>query len=328
MGARSGQPAVHVGQAAPGPDRRDRGAQPAVRRGGVVHVVAGHGGETGVGGEPGQRVVAGRVGRSALVDQLDQHLVAAEPGGQPVQRLGRGGGPVEVEGRADRTLAAAGEDEPVAVGLLGQLVQVVERPALLVPAQLGLGDRRGQPVVALHSRGEHQQMLALRVGHPVLRLGQAEGQLGAVDRAQRVRGRRLGEPGRGVEAVVVGDGQRVQAQPDRLLDQLLRVVHPVEEAEVAVAVQLGVGHGRRLRRLHQLLGDCRVRGSPVGVARRAVPLGVRGRPVAGRPAGDLPLQLGPGDVRVEPAHPYVRSARAHPRSCRAEPSSCRLLQKI
>ena len=170
--------------------------------------------------------------------------------------------------------------------------EVVERPALLVAAQLGLGDRPGQLVVAGHASGEHQQVLALGVGHPVLRHGQTERELGAVDRAQVVRRRGLGEPRRGVEAVVVGDGQRIQAEAHGLLDQFLGVVDAVKEAEVAVAVQLGVRGDRAFRTLH-LLGVGRVRRPLVRVARRAVVLRVVGRAVAGRPAGDLPLQLSP-----------------------------------
>jgi len=50
---------------------------------------------------------------------------------------------------------------------------------------------------------------------------------------------------------VVGEGQRFQTEPCRLLDQLLRVGGPVEEAEVGVAVQLGVRdacHGHIIER--------------------------------------------------------------------------------
>ena len=48
-----------------------------------------------------------------------------------------------------------------------------------------------------------------------------------------------------VKVAVVGEGQGLQAQPGRLLGQLLGVGGPVQEAEVGVAVQLGVGHGAR-----------------------------------------------------------------------------------
>src|SRR5947209_5659910 len=56
-------------------------------------------------------------------------------------------------------------------------------------------------------------------------------------------GGRFGEADDPVEPVVVGDGQGGQTEPGRLLHQLLRVRRPVQEAEVRVAVELGVGDG-------------------------------------------------------------------------------------
>ena len=121
-----------------------------------------------------------------------------------------------VQRLAHHALAAAGEHQPVPAAALGQLVEVVDRSALLVAAQLGVGDRAGQPVVALDAAREHQQVAALGVGDAVLRLGQAEGELGAVDRLQTQPGGvqlgGLGEQRRAVEPVVVGDRQRVQAR--------------------------------------------------------------------------------------------------------------------
>ena len=75
-----------------------------------------------------------------------------------------------------------------------------------------------------------------------------EGELGAEHGGQADRPGGLGEADHAVEAVVVGEGQRLQAEPGRLLGQLLGVGGAVEEAEVGVAVQLGVGHGARRRR--------------------------------------------------------------------------------
>ena len=59
---------------------------------------------------------------------------------------------------------------------------------------------------------------------------------------------RLGEAHDAVEAVVVGEGQRLEAEPGGLGRQLLGVRRPVEEREVGVAVQLGVGHRRPVGR--------------------------------------------------------------------------------
>ena len=221
--ARQVEPAVHLGQAAPGPDGRHRRGQPVPLRGGVVDVVGGDD-AAGRGRRPARR--AGRWSRRRREPRSissTSDVLEPEQRGQPVELLGRRGSPPLAQRLPDRALAAAGQHQPVAAAALGQLVEVVDRAALLVAAQLGVGDRRGQPVVALDAARQHQQVAALGVGHAVLRAGEPEGELGAVDGRQVVAPLRgLGEQRRAVEAVVVGDRERVQAEPDRLLDQLGR----------------------------------------------------------------------------------------------------------
>ena len=111
----------------------------------------------------------------------------------------------------------------------GQVVEVVDRPTLLAAVQLGPADLHGQPAVTLLPAGQHQQVFADRVGDPQLRFRQAEGQFGAVQGAQAGVLRRLGEPDHAVEAVVVGERQRVQAERQRLGDQRLRRGRAVQE---------------------------------------------------------------------------------------------------
>ena len=256
MGARRWQPAVHLSQAASGPDRGHRRRQPVLNRGGEVHVVGRHQGQVLLGGQGGQGVVDDGVAGQPGVVEFHRDVVGAETVDESPQLGGGGlvggpGGPARLgvpgQGGPDRPLTAAGQDLPMAVGGLGELVQVVDRAALLVPAELGGGDRRRQPVVALDPPSQHQQMPALRVGHPVLRGAQAQRQFGAVHGGQVVGQRCLGEPRRGVQPVVIGQGQPGQPQPDPLLDQRLGVAGPVQEAEVGVRVQLRVGDVR-LRR--------------------------------------------------------------------------------
>ena len=78
---------------------------------------------------------------------------------------------------------------------MGFLRQMHQKPA----RQADLG---GQPVIALLPAGQHQQVLADRVGHAQLRFGQAQGQLGAVQGAQAGLASRLGEPDDAVQAVM------------------------------------------------------------------------------------------------------------------------------
>ncbi|TCN37857.1 hypothetical protein EV644_15018 [Kribbella orskensis] len=141
----------------------------------------------------------------------------------------------------------------------GQVFQVVDRPAFLPACEVGFGDRSGQPVVAVLPLGQHQQVRAFGIRDAVLGTGQAEGELGAVDGGDVVGRRGLGEAGRAVEPVVVGQRDRVQTEPHGLLDQLLGGGGAVEEAEVGVAVQFGVGDDLALGRLWLVVGRRNVR---------------------------------------------------------------------
>ena len=245
-GARRGQPAVHVGQAAAGPDRGQRLAEPGLRGRREVDVAGRHHAEVGQRGQPGQHVVALVVARVVLAGQLDHHVLVPEHLGQRPQlppgrlRTARG------ERGGHRPLAAAGQHHPVAVVRAGQFTGVVERAALLPARQLGGADHGAQPPVALRVAGQHQQVTALRDPGDLglLPRRQAEAQLGAEHRAQP--GALAAEPGGGlrelrhpVHAVVVGEGEHLQPEPGRLGDQLAGGGRPVEEAERGVAVQFG-----------------------------------------------------------------------------------------
>jgi hypothetical protein len=83
--------------------------------------------------------------------------------------------------------------------------------ALLPTGEVGVAERGGEAGVALGVAGQHQQVAALGVGLAVLRLGQVERQLGTEHCGQADRPGGLGEAHHPVEAVVVGEGQRVEA---------------------------------------------------------------------------------------------------------------------
>ena len=242
-GGRRDQPAVHLVQAAAGPDRGQAVGERAPGLGRVVDVVGGDHADARPDRQFGQGVVAGRVEGVGVVPQLDVHVVRAEPGDQVGQLPGRLRGAALGEGERDRALATAGQHCPMTVVQLGQPRQLIDGLALLLAVEVGLADGAAQPAVALGVAGEDQEVGALGVGEAVLGLGQAEGQLSAEDGGQADRGGGLGEADDAVHAVVVGDGEGVEAQPDRLLHQLLGVRRAVQEAEVGVAVQLGIGDG-------------------------------------------------------------------------------------
>ncbi len=96
-----------------GPAPRPARWPAAAGRGGVVDVVGGHDVDPGAHGQRGQRVVAGRVERVAVVPQLDGHVLAAEHLDQPSQLAARGGRPLGHQRRRHRPLAAPGEHLPV-----------------------------------------------------------------------------------------------------------------------------------------------------------------------------------------------------------------------
>ena len=98
-------------------------------------------------------------------------------------------------------------------------------------------ERRG---VAVGVTGEHDEVGAGWVGLAGAQPGRRQRHLAAEDGRQRNRARGLGEAHHAVEAVVVGQGQRIQPEPVRLGHELLGVAAAVEEAESRVRVQLGV----------------------------------------------------------------------------------------
>ena len=218
--------------------------------------------------EPGQRVGQLGVGRQPGVGQLDGHPVGPEPLHQPAQlalRVTPG-----AQRLSHRALAAPGQGQHLARGLLDHLLQVVDRSALLLPAQLGGADHPAERPVALGVGGQQQQVTALRVGHPVLRCGQPEREFGPEHGGHLQLGGRLGEPHHPVHPVVVGERDRVQTEPGGLLDQLLGVAGAVQEAEVGVAVQLGVRGGGRAghRTSSAVAGRARACGTRPGCRRR------------------------------------------------------------
>ena len=258
-------------------------------RGGVVDVAGGDDGRgRGRAASPASDGV-GRVGARSRARARPATSLEPEERGQPVERLGRRGLAAVRQRLPHRALAAAGEHHPVAAAPLAELVEVVDRAALLVAAQVRLGHRRGEPVVALDPARQHQQVAALGVGDAVLRAAQPERELGAEDGGQVVGGCGLGQHRGAVEAVVVGDRERVQPEPDGLLDQLGRRAGAVEEAEVAVAVQLGVGRDGA--------------GRSIARGARGAALAPRDRGVVGaREPAEPALELLPVHGGVVPAH--------------------------
>ncbi len=217
-----------------------------------MHVVGRHRRDPAFGGEESQRVVAGRVDRVAVVPQLDREVLATEARDQLVERAGRGGRPAGGQRGDERPFAAPGEDLPVTTVPLRQLVEGDDRFALLATGQVGRREDLAQARVALGVTGEDHQMGAVRIGHAGAGVrrgaGPGDGELCAEHGGQAEGPGRLGEADHAVEAVVIGQGERGQTETHRLRGQFLGMARTVEEGEVGVCVELGVGHRRLLIR--------------------------------------------------------------------------------
>ena len=206
---------------------------------GVVGVGGGDAADAAADGELGEGVVAGGVERVAVVPQLDEDAVAPERLDQAVELPPGRGRPIGDECGGDGALAAAGERPRVTGDDSGDIVEGELRRALL-PGEVPEADRPGQLGVPRRSVGEEQQVLAVGirsrgVGHlPRVHLGERlllaaesavadKGELGAEDRWHPHLTRRLGETDDAVEAVVIGEGERFEAETRCLGDELLGV---------------------------------------------------------------------------------------------------------
>jgi hypothetical protein len=120
-------------------------------------------------GQCHERVVTLGVVRKPVGGELDDDMSRAEQLGQPAKLSGRGGRPLAFQRCPHCGLAATGEHHPVPTRGGGYRVEVIHRLTLLFPGDLGVADHPGQPAVTLGVAGQHEQVLALRVGYPVLR---------------------------------------------------------------------------------------------------------------------------------------------------------------
>ena len=253
---RGREPPVDLVEAAAGPHRGQRGGQRPAGRRGVVHVVGGQHVDPGPArpARPARRCGPSRAGRRGPTARRPRARGRTPRPAGASSRPAAAGPSADQRGR-HRPLAATGEHQPVvpSTGRRDQVGQLVERRArrALLARELGLADRPGQAGVALRVAGQHEQVALVGAGRRGRACwaggrpfagGRPEGQLGPEHRGQPEGPGRLGEADHAVEAVVVGERQRLEPEPGRLLGQLLGVRRPVEEAEVGVAVQLGVGH--------------------------------------------------------------------------------------
>jgi len=246
-GAGGRQVGVEFIEAAAGADRGHGFGERGLSRRRVVHRPGGDRGQAGAHGESREAIVGDVVARVPVVGELHEHPVAPEEGGQPIE-LRPGGLLAVVERAPHRPLAASGEHHPVLAPGVGQRLELVDGAPLRAARELPRGDGGGEAMVSAHPLREEEQVGAPRVGDAELRDVQVERELGAVDGGELGEAARgIGEDGGPLQAVVIGEGEARQTQACGFRDEHFGRTGAVEEAEVAVRVQLGVAGGFRGR---------------------------------------------------------------------------------
>ena len=268
-----------------------------------------------------------------MIPQLDRHPIPAERLHEATQLPASGTRSVAFERGGHGSLPAPGQRPPVPASGVGQVAEREPRRTLLA-GEMPEAQRTGQPGVPLGTVGEEHEVLAMRIRLTELRAepplapaggGRAVGlalgrlflpdhpldvptspeerDLGAEHGRQPDRPGRLGEADDAVQPVVVGERERFETEPGCLFGELLRMRGTVEEGEVRVAVQLGIGRGRP----PAALGNRRLERLALAAPRRAVATGVPARATRGAPIGEaLPreasLELAPRHGRIVEAH--------------------------
>ena len=152
-------------------------------------------------------VVVTGIGGSAMIGQLDQDVVSAEEINQ-VMKLGLGLRHSPGQPLSHCSFATPGEDSPVPVGHLGQMIKIMDRMTFLPSlGQIGVGEGACQAAIPLRTVGQHEQVAAHRISHPVLRLRHSNGQLRPDDGGKATGFSRFSHPDDSVEAVMIGQGQ-------------------------------------------------------------------------------------------------------------------------
>ena len=245
------------------------------------------------GGEAARPATGGVERRVAVAgQQVSRHLAVAAAGEaeEMAARLVEGG--LDLPALEDGELLLAGQVPAAYETREGGVAVDVSRQQDEVVARHRSGVELTGPAAARPLAAQRLVQLAPAVGQAQLVVGARDGDLEADDGTHRREPRRAGGIGlgllrrlpaahRGVEAGVVGDGQRRHAELRGASDQLLGMRRTIEEAEVRVRVELAVV----VRRGHRTTNDRTfVLSVPAGRRSRSVRI-TRWRRGAGEVAG-------------------------------------------
>ncbi len=204
----------------------------------VVQVVREHQRETYFGGESEELLVEATLFGEAVI----LHLKEEAPFPEDFAVLPRQGARVlpvvDLQCASDLAVQASRESNK-ALGMSCEMLMVGTR-LVVEPIEVGVGDDPTEVAVARSTGREGDEVERLLVGLPLFVAHPTAGdvRLDADDRFDPKLLCRLHELDRAVECTVVGEGNRVHPKALRLLHQGLQVAHAVEQAELAVDVEV------------------------------------------------------------------------------------------
>ena len=205
----------------------------------VVEVVGHDEREAGLRRQAQELLVEARLLGDPVVLELQEEVALAEDvavlAGQAAGRL-----PVVDLERLRDLAAEAGGEADEALGVAGEELAVDAR-LVVVAVEVGVGEEPAQVPVADEVLGQEDEVERLRVGLPLAVAHGPPGDVGldADDRLDPLGLRGLVEGDGAVEGAVVGQGEGIEAQPLRLVDEIADPAEAVEERELGVDVEVG-----------------------------------------------------------------------------------------
>ena len=257
----------------------------------VVEVVRHDEREARVAGEPEELRVEGRLLGETVVLQLEEEAALPE---DVAVLAGQAAGQLDVvglEGLRDLAAQAGGKpDQPLGVA---RQVLAVDPRLVVVAVEVGVGHEPAEVPVADEVRGQEDQVerLGVRLALAVAHRAPGDVRLHPDDRLDALGRRRLVEGDGAVQGAVVGDRERVEAQPLGFVHEVGDPAEPVEEGELRVEVEV-----REIIRCDRRHGRSMV---ARGLGGRPTPLSVLGR-------STKPAVVSPGIRDRQPPGEIVR----------------------
>ena len=204
----------------------------------VVQVIRQHQREPHFGGETEELLVEATLFGEAVILHFEEEAPLPKDFAVLPRQSARVLPVVNLQGASDLAVQASRESNK-ALGMPRKMV-VVGTWLVVEPIKVGVGHDPAEIAIARATGREGDEVERLLVGLPLFVAHPTAGdvRLNADDRLNPKLHCRLHELDRAVEGAVVGEGDRVHPKALRLLHQRLQVAHAVEQAELAVDVEV------------------------------------------------------------------------------------------